>query len=145
MGRLTPREVRKVSGFVPHRRVSIPAGFWLETRFGLLATVDPGVTDPNGRLFCRVTGNANQAASRHPSLYLAQDDRQNFNFLLRLHQLRKNCGNFIEYLVPALQLTAVFRALHGFISNVGEFRLAVSEILKEGHVVRTVDGLMFYS
>jgi hypothetical protein len=68
-----------------------------------------------------------------------------FNFLFRLRQLRNNRGNFIEYLVPALELTAVLRALHGFISNEGELRLAVSEILKEGHVVRTVDGLMFYS
>jgi hypothetical protein len=42
-------------------------------------------------------------------------------------------------------LTAVFRALHGFISNEGEFRPAVPEILKEGHVVRTVYRLMFYS
>src|SRR5579864_6090197 len=65
--------------------------------------------------------------------------------LFRLRQLRNNCGNFVEYLVPALHLTAIFRALHGFISNEGKFRLAVSEILKEGHVVRTVDSLMFYS
>ena len=77
--------------------------------------------------------------------YLAHDDHQNFNFLFRLRQPRNNCGNFIEYLVPALHLTAIFRALHGFISNEGEFRLAVSEILKDGHVVRTVDSLMFYS
>jgi hypothetical protein len=70
---------------------------------------------------------------------------QNVNFLFRLRQPRNNRGNFIEYLVPALHLTAIFRALHGFISNEGEFRLAVSEILKDGHVVRTVDGLMFYS
>jgi hypothetical protein len=40
-------------------------------------------------------------------------------------------------------LTAIFRALHGFISNEGKFRLAVSKILKEGHVVRTVYGLIF--
>src|SRR5450631_2853489 len=51
----------------------------------------------------------------------------------------------MEYLVPALHLTAIFRPLHGFISNEGKFRLAVSEILKDGHVVRTVDGLMFDS
>ena len=76
---------------------------------------------------------------------LAHDNHQNSNFLFRLRQLRNNCGNFIEYLVPALQLTAIFRALHGFISNEGEFRPAVSEILKDGHVVRTVYGLMFYS
>ena len=31
------------------------------------------------------------------------------------------------------------------ISNEGEFRLAVSKILKNKHVVRTVCGLMFYS
>src|SRR5580692_2964269 len=79
--------------------------------------------------------------TRHP----AHDNHQNSNFLFRLRQLRNNCRNFIEYLVPALQLTAIFRALHGFISSVGEFRLAVSEILKDGHVVRTVYGLMFYS
>ena len=76
---------------------------------------------------------------------LAHDDHQNFNFLFRLRQPRNNRGKFIEYLVPALHLTAIFRALHGFISNEGEFRLAVSEILKDGHVVRTVYGLMFYS
>jgi len=32
-----------------------------------------------------------------------------------------------------------------FISNEGEFRLAVSEILEDGRVVRTVDRLLFYS
>jgi hypothetical protein len=35
--------------------------------------------------------------------------------------------------------------LHGFISNEGEFRLAVSNILKKNHVVHIVYGLMFYS
>src|SRR5229473_3710286 len=78
-------------------------------------------------------------------MYLAHDDRQKVNFLFRLYQPRNNRSNFIEYLVPALHLTAIFRALHGFISNEGEFRLAVSEILKDGHVVGTVYGLMFYS
>jgi len=73
------------------------------------------------------------------------DNHQNSNLLSRLRELRNNCGNFIEYLVPALHLTAVFRALHGFISNKGEFRPAVPEILKDGHVVRTVYCLMFYS
>jgi hypothetical protein len=76
---------------------------------------------------------------------LAHDNHQNSNFLFRLRQLRNNLCNFIEYLVPAFHLTAIFRALHGFISDEGEFRLAVSEILKDGHVVRTVYGLMFYS
>jgi hypothetical protein len=76
---------------------------------------------------------------------LAHDSHQNSNLLFRLRQLRNNCGNFIEYLVPALHLTAIFRALHGFISNESEFRLAVPEILKDGHVVRTVYSLMFYS
>jgi hypothetical protein len=76
---------------------------------------------------------------------LSASDYWNFNFLFRLRQLRNNCGNFIEYLVPALHLTAIFPALHGFISNEGDFRLAVPEILKEGHVVRTVYSLMFYS
>jgi len=78
-------------------------------------------------------------------MYLAHDDRQKVNFLFRLYQPRNNRSKFIEYLVPALHLTAIFRALHGFISNEGKFRLAVSEILKDGHVVRTVYGLMFYS
>lgn len=77
--------------------------------------------------------------------YLADDDRQKVNFLFRLYQPRNNRSKFIEYLVPALHLTAIFRALHGFISNEGKFRLAVSEILKDGHVVRTVYSLMFYS
>jgi hypothetical protein len=76
---------------------------------------------------------------------LAHGNHQNSNFLFRLRQLRNNCRNFIEYLVPALQLTAILCALHGFVANVGEFRLAVSEILKDGLVVRTVYGLMFYS
>src|SRR6266850_720915 len=72
-------------------------------------------------------------------------DHQNFNLLFRLRQPRNNCGNFIEYLTPPLYLPAVFCVLHGFISNEGEFRLAVSKILKNDHVVRTVYGLMFYS
>jgi hypothetical protein len=42
-------------------------------------------------------------------------------------------------------LPAAFCVLHGFISNEGEFRLAVSKILKNNHVVRIVYGLMFYS
>ena len=78
-------------------------------------------------------------------LYLAHDDHQNFNFLFRLCQPRNNFGNFIEYLNPALELPAVLCALHGFTSNEGEFRLAVSKILKNNHVVRIVYGLMFYS
>jgi len=69
----------------------------------------------------------------------------NFNFLFRLRQRRNNRGDFIEYLIPALKLPAVLCALHGFISNEGEFRLAVSKILKDGYVVRTVYSLMFYS
>src|ERR1700751_3365083 len=73
------------------------------------------------------------------------DDRQKVNFLFRLYQPRNNRSKFIEYLVPALHLTAIFRALPGFISNEGKFRLAGSEILKDGPVVRTVYSLMFYS
>ena len=76
---------------------------------------------------------------------LAHKSDQNSNLLFRLRQLRNNCGNFIEYLVPALHLTAIFRALHGFISSESEFRPAIPEILKDGDVVRTVYGLMFYS
>ncbi len=67
------------------------------------------------------------------------------NFLFRLRQPRNYCGNFIELLIPALELTAVFRALHGFIANQGEFRPAIPEILKDGHVVRTLYRLIFYS
>jgi len=65
-------------------------------------------------------------------------------FTLVSLQSRNNCRDFIEYLVPALQLTAFFCALHGFVSNQGELRLAVSKILKENHIVRIVHGLMFY-
>jgi len=83
--------------------------------------------------------------TRHPCLHLAQHHRQHVNFLLRQRQLRNNRGNLVEYLDPAFHLTAVFRALQGFISNEGEFRLAVAEFLKEGHVVRTLDSLMFDS
>ena len=121
---------------------------------GLEATVEPRVAWPEMRLSGQAT-EACERASAPPLGFsertcvalrseLAHDDHQNSNFLFRLHQLRNNLGNFIEYLVPTLELTAIFRALHGFISNLGEFRLAVSEILKEGHVVRTVYGLMFY-
>src|SRR5262249_52531354 len=77
-----------------------------------------------------------------PRLSLAN---RSFSFLFRLHQPLNNCGNLIEYLLPAFHLAALACALQGFISNEGEFRLAVSQILKEGHVVRTLDGLMFYS
>src|ERR1700749_2666138 len=70
---------------------------------------------------------------------------QRFSFLFRLRQLRNDLSNFIEYLVHALQLTAIFCALHGFIANEGEFRPAVSKILKQNHVVSTFDSLMFYS
>src|SRR5215467_9054119 len=75
----------------------------------------------------------------------AHDDHQSLGFLFRLCQPRNNCSKLIEYLVPALELTAIFRALHGFISKEGESRLAVSQVLKDGHVVRTLYGLMFYS
>src|SRR5438270_4904709 len=34
--------------------------------------------------------------------YFEHDDHLDFNFLFRLRQLRNNCSNFIEYLVPAL-------------------------------------------
>src|ERR1700730_16690091 len=51
----------------------------------------------------------------------------------------------MESLNPALELPAVFRALHGFASNEGEFRLALSKILKNNHVVRIVYDLMFCS
>ena len=51
----------------------------------------------------------------------------------------------VEYLVPALELPAILYALHGFISNEGKLRLAISEILKKSHVVSTLDGLMFYA
>jgi hypothetical protein len=36
------------------------------------------------------------------ALDLAHDDHQSFNFLFRLRQPGNNCGNFIEYLFPAL-------------------------------------------
>jgi hypothetical protein len=65
--------------------------------------------------------------------------------LFRLRQLRNHRGNFIEYLVPALKLTAISRAFHRFVSDQGEFRLAVSEILKDSHVVCAVYRFVFYS
>src|SRR5579863_2146786 len=66
---------------------------------------------------------------------------QKVNCLFRLRQLRNNCGNFFEYLVPALELPAVLGALHRFISNESKLRLAVSEILEDGHVISTLDSL----
>src|SRR5215472_11587363 len=77
--------------------------------------------------------------------YLAHDDHPGFNLLFRLRQPRNNCSSFVEYLVHALQLTGLDCVFHGFISNEGEFRLAVSNILKKNHVVHIVYGLMFYS
>jgi len=77
--------------------------------------------------------------------YLAHDDHQKRQLLFRLRQLRYDCSSFIEYLVHALHLTALDCVFHGFISNEGELRLAVSKILKQNHVVRTFYGLMFYS
>ena len=62
-----------------------------------------------------------------------------------MYQAGNNIGNFVEYLDPTLHLAAIFRALHGFVSDEGESRPAVPEILKEGYVVRALDGLMFYS
>jgi hypothetical protein len=76
---------------------------------------------------------------------LAHDDHQSFSFLFRLRQPRNNYSKFIEHLLRTLQLTALHCVLHGFISNEGEFRLAVSNILKKNHVVHIVYGLMFYS
>ncbi len=63
---------------------------------------------------------------RQPQLSPAHDDRQNVGFLLCLCQPRNNRGDFLEYLVPALHLTAFFRALHGFIADEGQFRAAVA-------------------
>src|ERR1700733_232723 len=98
---------------------------------------------------CAGNAHASRTIARNGIVFISfstiEFRKQSFRFLFRLRQLRNNCGNFIECLDPALELTAIFRALHGFISNEGEFRLAVPEILKEGHVVRTLDGLMFYS
>src|SRR5215472_11012431 len=56
-----------------------------------------------------------------------------------------DCSNLIEYLLPAIELTALDCVLHGFISNEGQFCLAVSKILKKDHVMHIFDGLMFYS
>jgi hypothetical protein len=75
----------------------------------------------------------------------AHDDHPGFNFLFRLLQPRNDCSSFIEYLVHALQLTGLDCVFHGFISNEGEFRLTVSKILKQNHVVRTFYSFMFYS
>src|SRR3984957_13138652 len=98
---------------------------------------------------CAGNAHASRTIARNGILFISfstiEFRNQSFNFLFRLRQLRNNCGNFFECLVPALELTAIFRALHGFISNEGEFRPAVSQILKDGHVVRTLYGLMFYS
>src|SRR5215468_835563 len=64
---------------------------------------------------------------------------------IRLGQSLNNCSNLIEYLLHALQLTALDCVPQGLIPNEGEFRLAVSKILKGDHVVRVFYGLMFYS
>src|SRR5215469_4717824 len=76
---------------------------------------------------------------------LAHDNHQSFSFSFRLRQPHNNCGKFIEYLVPALELTALDCVLHGLISNESEFRLAVPNILKKHYVVHALDGLMFCS
>ena len=64
---------------------------------------------------------------------------------LRLRQLRNQRRHFIEYLVPALELTAVPRTVHGFVSDVGKLRPAASKIFKKGHVICTLNGLVFYA
>jgi hypothetical protein len=93
----------------------------------------------------RVWGLVDQARRSAAILEVLEADRRHFNFLVRLRQLRKNCGKLIEYLVPALQLTTFFRVLHGLVSDESQFRLAVSEILKSDHVIRAIYDLMFYS
>src|SRR6267143_1915984 len=93
--------------------------------------------------------NASRTIARNGILFMSSPRlsfaNQSSNFLFRLRQLCNNGRNFIECLNPALELTALFCALHGFISNQGELRLAVPEILKDGQVVRAVDGLRFDS
>src|SRR5579872_1751896 len=71
--------------------------------------------------------------------------KSKLSFLFRLLQSRNNHRNLIECLLPSFQLTALNCVLHGFISNEGEFRLAVPNILKKNYVVHTLDGLMFCS
>ena len=126
---------------------------------GIKAAVEPRVTYPARRRFGQVArAHLNKASAATPgsgcrdgpafalrSRYLAHDDHPGFNFLFRLRQRRNHCSSFIEHLVHALQLTALDCVLHGFISNEGEFRLAVSKILKQNHVVGTFYSLMFYS
>src|SRR5580698_4735802 len=72
--------------------------------------------------------NASRAIARNDIVFISfstiEFRNQSFSLLFRLCQLRDNLSNFIEYLVHALQLTAIFCALHGFISNEGEFRPA---------------------
>ena len=74
-----------------------------------------------------------------------------FGFLfLALRQARKNWGksDLIEHLVPALELTRLSLALSMGLSFPMKVSLPVWPFLrscKEGHVVRTVYGLMFYS
>src|SRR5579871_1525670 len=71
--------------------------------------------------------------------------KSKLSFLFRLLQSRDNHRNLVECLLPSFQLTALHSVLHGFISNEGEFRLAVPNVLKKNYVVCTLDGLMFCS
>ena len=86
----------------------------------------------------RVWGLVDQARRSAAILEVLEADRRHFNFLVRLRQLRKNCGKLIEYLVPALQLTTFFRVLHGLVSDESQFRLAVSKVLKSDHVIGAI-------
>ena len=122
---------------------SIPPKRMLNEYIGLKSTVDQGLLA--GTAARRREARSNQASAVCLSYISRMTIVENFDFLFRLRHPRNHRSNLIEYLVPALHLTAFFRALHGFISNEGKFRLAVSEILKEGHVVRAVYRLVFYS
>src|SRR5579871_1699860 len=111
----------------------------------------PGCMRPEYPPFEKRKGWANRPSDERPVLtrtpppvlrLLAHDVHPSVRFLFT-RQPRDNRGKLLEYLVPALELTAILRALHGLISNVGEFRPAVSQVLKEGHVVRALDRLMF--
>lgn len=81
-----------------------------------------------GHLLC-LTGPPRQPALLSVQEF-AHDDHRSFSFLFRQRQTLNNRSKFIEYLLHPFQLTGLECILHGFISNEGEFRPAVSNILK---------------
>jgi hypothetical protein len=84
----------------------------MDESIGLKATVEPRVPQPERRREARSNWPPAACLSCISRMIIVK-----LQLLFRLRQPRNDCSKFIEYLVPALNLSAIFCALHGFISN----------------------------